>query len=38
VLGEIGMLEKQCTELLAENPAGAAAARAELAARLRDAP
>ncbi|MBS0357100.1 MAG: MerR family DNA-binding transcriptional regulator [Proteobacteria bacterium] len=38
VLGEIAMLEKQCTELLAENPAGAAAARAELAARLRDAP
>jgi DNA-binding transcriptional MerR regulator len=38
VLGEIAMLEKQCSELLAENPAGAAEARAELVARLRDAP
>ena len=36
VLGEIGMLEKQCLELLAENPEGAAEARAELAARLRE--
>lgn len=36
VLGEIGILERQCAELLAENPAGAAEARAELAARLGD--
>ncbi|WP_398305640.1 MerR family DNA-binding transcriptional regulator [Zoogloea sp.] len=36
VLGEIGMLEKQCRELLAENPEGAAEARAELVARLRE--
>ena len=34
VLGEIGVLEKQCHELLAENPEGAAQARAELVARL----
>ncbi len=34
VLGEIEMLEKQCAELLAENPLGAAEARAELTARL----
>jgi hypothetical protein len=30
------MLEKQCRELLAENPEGAAEARAELVARLRE--
>jgi len=36
VLGEIGMLEKQCMALLAENPAGAAAARAELAVRMEE--
>ena len=34
VLDEIGMLERQCRALLAENPAGAAEARAELAARV----
>ena len=34
LLGEIGMLERQCVELLAENPAGAASARAELAVRM----
>ena len=34
VLGEIDILEKQCAEQLAENPEGAAAAHAALAARL----
>ena len=35
VLDEIGMLERQCLALLAENPAGAAEARAELVARVK---
>ena len=35
VLDEIGMLERQCRALLAENPAGAAEARAELVARVK---
>ncbi|MFN3986666.1 MAG: MerR family transcriptional regulator [Rhodocyclaceae bacterium] len=34
VLGEIAMLEKQCTDLLGDDPAGAAEARAELAKRV----
>ena len=34
VLAEIGMLETQCRELLAENPAAAAEARAELAQQM----
>ena len=34
VLGEIDILEKQCVAQLAENPEGAAAAHAALAARL----
>ncbi|GLT24119.1 MerR family transcriptional regulator [Zoogloea oryzae] len=34
VLGEIDILERQCAEQLAENPEGAAAAHAALAARL----
>ncbi|MCK6375004.1 MAG: MerR family DNA-binding transcriptional regulator [Zoogloea sp.] len=34
VLGEIDILEQQCVEQLAENPEGAAAAHAALAARL----
>jgi len=38
LLGEIGMLERQCVELLAENPAGAASARAELAVRMGEQP
>ncbi|NTV10698.1 MAG: MerR family DNA-binding transcriptional regulator [Zoogloea sp.] len=36
VLTEIGMLERQCRDLLAENPAGAAEARAELVARMKE--
>lgn len=37
VLGEIAMLEKQCTDLLDHDPEGAALARAELVKRVRDA-
>lgn len=36
VLGEISMLEKQCHDLLGDDAAGAAEARAELAKRIRD--
>jgi DNA-binding transcriptional MerR regulator len=36
VLGEIAMLEKQCADLLGHDAAGAAAARAELAKRMRN--
>ncbi|THF64036.1 MerR family DNA-binding transcriptional regulator [Pseudothauera nasutitermitis] len=35
VLAEIDMLERQCSALLGDNAAGAAAARAELARRMR---
>lgn len=37
VLGEIGMLEKQCHSLLGHNAAGAAEAKAELAKRIHSA-
>lgn len=37
VLGEIAMLEQQCTNLLGHDPEGAARARAELVKRVRDA-
>jgi len=35
VLGEIALLQRQCTELLQHNPIGAAEAKAELAERMR---
>lgn len=37
VLGEIAMLEKQCNDLLGDDAAGAAEAKAELAKRIRSA-
>jgi DNA-binding transcriptional MerR regulator len=37
VLGEIAMLEKQCHDLLGDDAVGAAAAKAELAKRIRSA-
>jgi DNA-binding transcriptional MerR regulator len=37
VLGEIAMLEKQCSDLLGDDAAGAAAARKELAKRIHSA-
>ncbi|HRP97329.1 MAG TPA: MerR family DNA-binding transcriptional regulator [Rhodocyclaceae bacterium] len=37
VLGEISMLEKQCNDLLGDDAAGAAEAKAELAKRIRSA-